>query len=739
MLRIYKTVKRDRGDAVLVTVVICIPLFMLAFMFAVGLAMNAWVKTSYADAAQAAATAAAADLNNSGYLGEGSLDTFVNQYMQLTNRSSFSAQQINAGASQTQEQNIEQCNTVTVNGTKHATPYVELRLDRTRALGTSDESSPLYVSAGGAPPTAVYTLNTRVNYRVISATVYEASTSLLGDGFAMVGKTAGCYTSMSVVSGITFGANQDLGLVGGDASCWVPTTPTDTPDAVMKTNGSIKLYSGADYTCPVVGYLNSPYVLTTHEYGSFYQISYGGNSYWVNSLDLQAPDTCTARPLADRTVTVSPAVQYSTGAGNVKTYTSPFPDCTATDTVSGDVSVVATYVGPYGSYYKISTGRWVLQSDLQVIRTIIFNANTGVGGGTVLIPNGSSLSSYVAPTRTGYTFAGWYTSASGGSQVTFPRTVNGNVTYYAQWSTNSYTITWNANGGSVAGCSPTTYSVTDGTITPSNATCSTKTRAGYSFAGWSPASIPAGSTGNKTFTAQWSIITYSIGYDANGGTISGSCGPTSYNVTSAKITPSCSPTRANYDFVSWSPSSLAAGSTGNMNFVAQWSLRQYTVQFDSRGGSAVTTQTVTQGNTVSVGNPTRSGWTFWGWGTTAGSGVTPNVSLPKVVTGDVTYYAHWYQTNSTYYSDAPNVYADHPKVQTVRVTASCARGSYNGAAVRAYVYGAGGRGYTGWAANGTSFNVYASIIHSYWGSNYGWIGYTNGGACTGYVNTTTYD
>jgi hypothetical protein len=80
------------------------------------------------------------------------------------------------------------------------------------------------------------------------------------------------------------------------------------------------------------------------------------------------------------------------------------------------------------------------------------------------------------------------------------RTPDQTRTLYACWKVETYTITYAENGGTLAGCSPTSYTVESEEIEPD---CTEKTRTGYNFAGFSPATIPAGSTGDKTVTAQW--------------------------------------------------------------------------------------------------------------------------------------------------------------------------------------------------------------------------------------------
>ena len=94
---------------------------------------------------------------------------------------------------------------------------------------------------------------------------------------------------------------------------------------------------------------------------------------------------------------------------------------------------------------------------------------------------GSTYGTLATTSRTGYTFAGWFTAASGGTQVTSATIVGtaSNHTLYAQWTANTYTVTFDANGGSTP--SPTTKSVTYGST---YGTLATTSRTGYTFAGW---------------------------------------------------------------------------------------------------------------------------------------------------------------------------------------------------------------------------------------------------------------
>ena len=113
--------------------------------------------------------------------------------------------------------------------------------------------------------------------------------------------------------------------------------------------------------------------------------------------------------------------------------------------------------------------------------TISYQANGGVAAGTSkIVTYGSAYGTLPIPTRSGYTFTGWYTAASGGSRITESTTVRStnSHTLYAQWTPKRYTITYQASGGVAAGTSKiVTYGAAYGTLP-------TPTRTDYIFTGW---------------------------------------------------------------------------------------------------------------------------------------------------------------------------------------------------------------------------------------------------------------
>ena len=262
------------------------------------------------------------------------------------------------------------------------------------------------------------------------------------------------------------------------------------------------------------------------------------------------------------------------------------------------------------------------------------------------------------PTRPGYTFTGWSGTGLTGEDnltVTIPAGSIGNRSYTAHWSLNTYSITYDLNGGTASG-NPTSYTVESATITLNQ-----PTKTGYTFTGWSgtdltgednlTVTIPAGSTGDRSYTAHWSLNTYSITYDLDGGTASGN--PDFYTVESSSITLN-PPTRTGYTFIGWSGSDLSGsdnltvtiptGSIGNRSYTAHWSLNTYSITYDLDGGTAFgnpDSYTV-ESAAITLNEPTKAGYVFTGWsGTDLVGEDNLTVTIPAGSSGDRRYTAHW--------------------------------------------------------------------------------------------------
>ena len=167
--------------------------------------------------------------------------------------------------------------------------------------------------------------------------------------------------------------------------------------------------------------------------------------------------------------------------------------------------------------------------------TVTLDPNGGDldGDGAITAVKGEKYGDLPTPTRSGYTFKGWYTAKSGGSRVTSGTTFNkaSDQTLYAQWTKTAAAtkvkITLNANGGKV---SPTSVSVTKNTAYLSQ--LPEPTRAGYEFTGWYTAktggtkiTAAAKATANRTIYARWvkesasAPKMYLVTFNANGGTV----------------------------------------------------------------------------------------------------------------------------------------------------------------------------------------------------------------------------
>ena len=192
------------------------------------------------------------------------------------------------------------------------------------------------------------------------------------------------------------------------------------------------------------------------------------------------------------------------------------------------------------------------------------------------------------PTKEGYIFKGWSTSLTSTSSYNATMTVEkgstGDKEFRAVWQIITYNISYNLNGGTLTNVSnPTSYNITTETFTLNN-----PTRKGYTFKGWTGSngntaqtsvSIAKGSMGNKSYTANWTPIKYSIKYELDGGVLS-AANPTEYTVETETFTLN-NPTKEGYTFKGWSTSltstssynatmTVEKGSTGDKEFRAVW-------------------------------------------------------------------------------------------------------------------------------------------------------------------------
>ena len=218
---------------------------------------------------------------------------------------------------------------------------------------------------------------------------------------------------------------------------------------------------------------------------------------------------------------------------------------------------------------------------------------------------GATLPAADDMTYTGHTFKGWYDNENlTGSPVTaIGGTEMGNKEYWAKWEINQYTITFDTNGGSEI--APITQDYGTEITAPDN-----PTRKGYTFKGWDkeiPETMPAD---NITVKAQWGINQYTITFDTNGGS---EIAPITQDY-GTEITAPDNPTRKGYTFKGWDKEIPETMPADNITVKAQWGINQYTITFDTNGGSEIAPITQDYGTEITApDNPTRKGYTFKGW------------------------------------------------------------------------------------------------------------------------------
>ena len=228
--------------------------------------------------------------------------------------------------------------------------------------------------------------------------------------------------------------------------------------------------------------------------------------------------------------------------------------------------------------------------------TITFDTNGGSEIAPITQDYGTEITAPDNPTRKGYTFKGW--------DKEIPETMPAeNITVKAQWETNQYTITFDTNGGSEI--APITQDYGTEITAPDN-----PTRKGYTFKGWDkeiPETMPAE---NITVKAQWGINQYTITFDTNGGS---EIAPITQDY-GTKITAPDKPTRKGYTFKGWDKEIPETMPADNITVKAQWEINQYTITFDTNGGSEIAPITQDYGTEITApDNPTRKGYTFKGW------------------------------------------------------------------------------------------------------------------------------
>lgn len=295
------------------------------------------------------------------------------------------------------------------------------------------------------------------------------------------------------------------------------------------------------------------------------------NEYYIQIRDDNGRTTSAANP-NHSSITVSDTVSgtiYSPGAGSKTTSAAYWYQSEQGDTLT---------------YYE---GLDATVSWSAMTLTVTFNKNGGntPSQASKSVTYGAAYGTLPTCTRTGYTFAGWYTAASGGTKITSASTVSvtANQTLYAHWTANTYTGTFDLRGGKIGGSGENqtkTETFDSAWVFPAD-----PTRAGYTFAGWYTAASGGtqvtgetiySTAGPQTLYARWTGNTLTCSFDARGGTVSPAgksvvCGET-YGALPA-------PARSGYRFLGWFPTiyseeavtdATPVTATGDHTIYARW-------------------------------------------------------------------------------------------------------------------------------------------------------------------------
>ena len=262
------------------------------------------------------------------------------------------------------------------------------------------------------------------------------------------------------------------------------------------------------------------------------------------------------------------------------------------------------------------------------------------------------------PSKEGYRFIGWTGTGIdvATKEVTIAKGSTGNREYTANWEEESYTITYDLDGGTESEiANPTNY-----TMETEDIVLNEPSKEGYRFIGWTgtgidvatkEVTITKGSTGDREYIANWEIVEYTITYILDGGETTN---PTSYTIETEDIELEA-PTKAGYRFIGWTGTDIeegpeesiliSEGLTGDREYTAHWEVVEYTITYNLEGGieSEVTNPTsyTIETEDIVLNAPTKEGYVFVGWTGTDIEEATKEVTITSGLTGDREYTANW--------------------------------------------------------------------------------------------------
>ena len=293
-----------------------------------------------------------------------------------------------------------------------------------------------------------------------------------------------------------------------------------------------------------------------------------------------------------------------------------------------------------------------------------FTVTFDTKGGTAIEPQtvnkGEKVQKPQDPQKEGYIAVGWTRQ---GIDWSFDRTVSSDITLTVKWQPVTYTVTYDANGGTVA-------AETETFVYDAAYVLSAPERAGYAFAGWydGDALYQSGAAwrtaADKTLKARWLPLTYSVTYHQLHDGENGEGNPVSFTPDDDTITLT-SPTRYGHTFIGWTwegqnepqmTATIPAGTHEDQIFTAHWQLTAHSITYHMNGASNAGNNPAifTGEDAITLNAPERVGYTFTGWTWPGQNEPQTAVTIPAGTEEDLEFTANWRANSYTVILDAQN-------------------------------------------------------------------------------------
>lgn len=286
---------------------------------------------------------------------------------------------------------------------------------------------------------------------------------------------------------------------------------------------------------------------------------------------------------------------------------------------------------------KTLYGKWELNE-----YDVTFDVDGGTAVSAQSILHNEKAAEPSAPTKTGYTFEGWYSDDAFETGFNFDTAIKKDTVIYANWTINKYDVTFNTDGGTAVNAQSIEYN-------KKTAEPDAPTKTGYTFAGWyddanTEFSFDQLITGDTVVYAKWTINEYDVTFHVNGGT---AVGKQSIEFNKQADEPTA-PEKTGYTFKGWysdaegeSEFSFDTKITADTAVYAKWAPIPYTVTFESNTDTEVDPATVPYDSKITEpADLTKTGYTFAGW--FQNEALTDEWTFDEdTMTGNITLYAKW--------------------------------------------------------------------------------------------------